>query len=174
MTNFKPFLSQMVNLVKHEEASKVFGRELFYTDEKIYFITELNGSRISVIVPEGFLTDGVTVPKILQGLFPVWDSYYQAAVIHDYLCEYLTVHAGYNLTDLKITRTEADEIFNDLMKFLKINPVKRKLVNAGVILYSHFKSIVYPSADVTKRKFEDEVRKQLVMRDKAKEDQKKS
>lgn len=173
MTDIKSTLSPMVKLIKHDEASRVFERDLFYTNEEMRFVTDFNGEQITIIVPAGFLTDGATAPKVLQKLLPVWDTYYQAAVFHDYLCEYLIVYLGDTFIPLRITRSEADAIFNKLMKILNTNIIKRRLVISGVVAYAHVKSIIYPSALITKRKFEDEIREGLVFRDLARKNQKK-
>lgn len=171
----KPFtqnrLTKIGVLVKHEQASKAFDVDLFYSEEPMWFEIADSKDRIYIYVPRGFLTDGASIPKYLQKLFPVWDNYYQAAVFHDYLCEYLVKYV--NDVPVKISRSEADQLFNDVMKFQGINAVKRKLVIAGVVTYGHVKSIIYPSATLTKRKYEDEIRAMLDMRDKAREDQKK-
>ncbi len=166
-------LTPMVKLVKHEEASEAFGCDLFYTDADMHFLTRHGDIDAFIFVPRGYLTDGATVPKVLQTFFPVWDTYYQAAVFHDYLCEYLTIYKREDMSPIKLTRTEVDMYFNELMKYLNTNPVKRKLVYSGVVAYSHFKSIVYPSANMTKRQFENEIREQLKMRDLAIQNQKK-
>lgn len=171
----KPFaktrLTKMSILVKHEEASKAFGFDLFYTEEPMWFEIADPKDQIYLYVPRGFLTDGASVPKALRTFFPVWDDYYQAAVFHDYLCEYLVKYV--NGEAVKITRSEADKLFHDIMKFQGINKLKRDVVFSGVSVYGHFKSIIYPSATVTKRKYEDDIRVMLDMRDKAREDQKK-
>lgn len=164
-------IDPMVLLVKHEKASEAFGTDLFYTDEHMNFRVADDNHHIYLHVPRGYLTDGATVPESLQAWFPVWDSYYQAAVFHDYLCEYLTIYIDGVPT--RITRTEADEYFNRIMKVLHVAPLKRVMVSTGVKVYSHVKSIVNPSATRHKRAYEDEIRKQMVIRDKAREDQKK-
>lgn len=166
-------ISPMVKLIKHEAASEAFGNDLYYTDDHMYFYTTHAGFEVVIYVPAGYLTDGATVPKFLQNYFPVWDTYYQAAVFHDYLCEYLTIYHKDDWSPIQLSRVEADHYFNEIMKLLHVNPVKRKLVNAGVVTYSHFKSIVYPSANTNKRAYEDKIREDLKMRDLARENQKK-
>lgn len=167
----KDELSPMVKLIKHEEFSKLTDLDMFYTEEQMNFYMADRKDHIRVYVPRGYLTDGATVPEALQRFFPVWDVYYQAAVFHDYLCEYLTIYV--NGVATKITRTEADAIFNRIMKHINTPVLKRKLVYAGVVSYSHFKAIVYPSAQKIKHEYEDKIREDLDMRDKAREDQKK-
>lgn len=164
-------ITPMVKLIKHEEASKAFGYPLFYAESDMWFDVVDPVDNVRIYVPRGYLTDGATVPKLLQGMFPVWDDYYQAALFHDYLCEYLVIYV--NGVETKISRSEADKYFNIIMKHLNIGAVKRNLVYNGVRFYSHLASIIYPSATVTKRKFEDEIRVRLSYADKAKADQKK-
>lgn len=164
-------ITPMVLLTKHDKASEAFGYDLFYTDADMYFEVADRYKKIYLFVPRGFLTDGASIPKPLRGLFKVWDDYYQAAVFHDYLCEYLTIYVDDQ--PVKISREECDKYFEKIMKHLNINSVKRKIIYAGVDFYSHVASIIYPSATTLKRSFEDQIRKSLEMRDKAQRDQKK-
>lgn len=164
-------LTPMVKLIKHENASSSFGYDLFYTDDDMYFEIADRFTKIYLFVPRGFLTDGASIPKPLRGLFKVWDDYYQAAVFHDYLCEYLTIYVDDR--PVKISREQADLYFEKIMRFLNINAIKRKLIYTGVHFYSHVSSVIYPTASTLKRSFEDEIRRGMVMRDKAREDQKK-
>lgn len=167
------YLTPMVKLIKHEEASKKFKIDLFYTEENMHYFTMHGDKEVMLFVPRGYLTDGATVPKSLQKYFPVWDTYYQAAVFHDYLCEYLTIYTRKEMIPIKLSRTEVDFYFDELMKRLNTNPFKRKLIHAGVVAYSHFKSIVYPSVNADKRYYEDQIRKEMDKLDLIREEQKK-
>lgn len=44
-------------------------------------------SLAGVDVPEGFVTDGASVPRLLWWLFPPTGRYFLAAVVHDWLLE---------------------------------------------------------------------------------------
>ena len=44
--------------------------------------TSCNGN---VTVPIGFITDGASIPKMAQRMFPKTGRYFGAAIIHDYL-----------------------------------------------------------------------------------------
>lgn len=169
----KNTISKMVLLTRHDEASKAFGTELFYTDEPMHYFTRHAGFNVVIQVPRGFLTDGATIPKAFQKFLPVWDTYYQAAVFHDYLCEYLTAYRLPDMAPMKLSRSEADKYFGEIMKVLNTNPIKRKIVHGAVVAYAHAKSIIYPSATMTKREFENRIREDLDMRDLARENQKK-
>ena len=70
------------------------------------YVYEINGYLIRV--PKYFITDGASVPKILQWLYNPFGRYINAAVIHDYL------YSCYNNTG--INRTLADKIFRHIMQ----------------------------------------------------------
>lgn len=57
------------------------------------------------IVPQGFITDFASVPRLLRSIFPKTGLYTKAAVIHDFL--YATK---------MISRKDADGIFRRIMK----------------------------------------------------------
>lgn len=72
-------------------------------------------------VPKGYNTDGATIPRIFWSLFPPKSpEYLSAAVIHDYLCSRAT-HSKYK----KTAYAEADQVFNEALKVLEVNPIKR-------------------------------------------------
>lgn len=152
-------LTEMVGVIHHPEASKAFDCDLFYTLQPMWFNIADPLDKVYIYVPRGFLTDGASIPKIFKPWFPSWAEYTQAAVFHDYLCEYLTIYV--NDVATKISRSECDEYFNMIMKHLNINTVKRKLIHSAVVLNSHVMSIIYPSATVTKRDYEDKIRVEL-------------
>lgn len=60
-----------------------------------------------IFVPDGYCSDGTSVPIFLRGIFPVWGKYAQAAIVHDLL--YATNAQS---------REEADMIFRDAILVL--------------------------------------------------------
>jgi len=74
-------------------------------------------------VPEGFVSDGATVPRLLWPIFPPVGRYMVAALVHDY-----------QLT--RTSREAADQAFADTMKVLDIEPWRRHLMYIAVRLYS--------------------------------------
>jgi len=58
-----------------------------------------------VTIPEGFITDGASVPRWLQGLYPSYYKYFPAAAVHDYMY-------GSGLYD----RAVCDALFRDNMR----------------------------------------------------------
>ena len=59
-------------------------------------------SRDGITVPAGFTTDLASTPRIIWALYPRWDRYAPAAVIHDYLC----------INGLGYTGQEIDSLFH--------------------------------------------------------------
>lgn len=41
----------------------------------------------AVVIPNGYITDGATVPLLLRWLFPPTGRYFPAAVVHDYILD---------------------------------------------------------------------------------------
>jgi hypothetical protein len=65
-------------------------------------------------VPQNFVTDFASVPRIFWRIIPPWGKYSPAAVIHDFL-----------YTVAKCSRFEADDIFLELMTRLGVPLWKR-------------------------------------------------
>lgn len=59
-----------------------------------------------VTVPKGLVTDGASVPRWLQGLYPAYYKYFPAAAVHDYMY-------GSGLYE----RKECDNLFRDNMRY---------------------------------------------------------
>lgn len=108
-----------------------------------------------IYIPAGYLTDGATVPRWVWSLIPAWGDHGLAAVVHDYLCEYLQVWK--NGTRVKITREECNKVFYDCMMVTGVNKLKAKAMYAGVKAYSHVLAIIYETFDPKKRDIEKEL-----------------
>ncbi len=70
------------------------------------------GSGNIITVPQGFVTDGASVPRPLWWFLPTWGSYSRAAVVHDYLCRALDQGAPDPQAQ---DRKTADRIFYEAM-----------------------------------------------------------
>jgi hypothetical protein len=66
----------------------------------------------TVTVPQRFVWDGASVPRVLWNIIPPWGSYSGAALVHDWLYRTRTSCAGSTKT---ITKKEADRVFYELM-----------------------------------------------------------
>lgn len=110
-----------------------------------------------VTVPEGYLTDGASVPKVFWNIIPPWGKYGQAAVVHDILCEYLTVVK--NGRPERITRARCDEILNEAMYALGVPDATRMTIYGAVCAYRLTFGTQDPSSTSLKRRLEAEWRK---------------
>lgn len=122
----------------HQHASGLMGRNLWVVTEPFkYFIGSPNSGRY-VLVPAGFLTDGASVPRLLWCLIPPWGKYGQAAVVHDYLCEYGTTideTKGHTAQIVCNDREFADAMFLESMEVLEVPRWKQTVMGAGVNIY---------------------------------------
>lgn len=57
-----------------------------------------------VVVPSGFVSDGASVPRWLQGLVPKYGRYTAAAIVHDFL-----------YSERQGARADADRLFLSVM-----------------------------------------------------------
>ncbi len=86
-----------------------------------YYRTEDPSSIIRV--PVGFKTDLASVPRLFWVAFPPHGKYAKAAIIHDYLYDHAIG-----------TKKEADRIFLEAMKTLKVPFLQRYLAYFGARL----------------------------------------
>jgi len=91
-----------------------------------YYINE-SGGQTDVIIPEGFITDFASTPKLLYSVFPPIGIYNKATIVHDYLYS--------KECSLIISRLEADKYFLQAMAVLGVEKWRRSLVYFGVRLH---------------------------------------
>ncbi len=82
------------------------------------FVARIDGE--PYVVPEGFVTDLDSVPRIPLTYWLVKNRAIQSAVLHDYLYS------------VQLPRKWADEVMLEAMKEEGVNPFIRKLIWAGV------------------------------------------
>lgn len=109
-----------------------------------------------VTIPAGYLTDGASVPRLFWNMIPPWGRYGQAAVVHDLLCEYLTVTR--NGRPERISRARCDEILNEAMYALGVPDGQRMTIYGAVCIYRWTIGTTEPSATIEKRRLEAEWR----------------
>jgi hypothetical protein len=81
---------------------------------------------VEFTIPQGFVTDWASVPRLLQSFIPRTGQWDEAAALHDLFCEAL--NDGEPIVD---SRT-ADRLFEKVMKEADVGVVRRKLMFAGV------------------------------------------
>ena len=81
-------------------------------------------SGIYISVPEGFITDLASIPRLFRSIYSVHGQHTRAAVIHDYL---------YSQSDPRaFTRSQADRIFYEAMLELGVRKSKAYVMYLGV------------------------------------------
>ncbi|MFJ2713254.1 DUF1353 domain-containing protein [Pseudomonas sp. NPDC087346] len=134
------------------EASKVLGKDYWrVTKDFRYYIRSKEGGEW-VYVPAGYLTDGASVPRLFWSLLPPWGAYGQAAVVHDVVCEYLSITV--NGVPRSITRKVCDEILFEAMAVLNVPAYKRRIIELGVNSFRRWSGVQRPSSTPKKRALE--------------------
>ena len=132
----------------HETVSKQLGKDYWVvTKDFIYYIGKEN-SESWVLIPAGYLTDGASVPRPFWSFIPPWGQYGQAAVVHDYLCDYGQVNVGNELVNIE--RVDIDQVMIESMSVLKVPFVTRFFITLALWLYR--KTIRPKVPSITKEK----------------------
>lgn len=135
-----------------DRASRALGADYWRVTQGFRYDVGSLGSDEWFTVPAGYLTDGMSAPRIAWSLVPPWGRGGQAAVGHDLLCEYLsTVRAG---RIVPITRKRADDIFLEMLTVLDVP--EHQWIYAAVRGYAVAKRIKSPSSIALKRQLEAE------------------
>lgn len=101
------------------------GKLLWATLRPFAYEIGLKGSGLRLLVPEGFQTDLMTMPRIFWPFLPPHDPRYAAAcVLHDYLCRW----QGFS-------RVVADAVFYEALRVLGVGWFKATLIYAAVRLW---------------------------------------
>lgn len=153
LVSFRKFDAELM-MVYDAKASKRMGRDYWRVQQGFRYYLGTKGSNRWVNVPAGFLTDGASVPQIFWSVIPRWGAYGQAAVVHDYLCEYLSITV--DGMPKRITRAEADDILLEAMEVLEVPEFKAKTIEAAVDFYRVVARVSTPSNDPLKRQLEAE------------------
>lgn len=149
-----PFLafSAISSTAYAHEASATLKRDLWVVTKPFSFYIGDKHSGRWVHVPIGFMTDGASVPRMLWSFIPPWGVYGQAVILHDFLCEYLSITVDGLPAD--ITRQYADELFDEAMKVLRVPDQLRETIFNGVSAYRVVSQVNVPSNTPAKREQE--------------------
>ncbi|MGH8437116.1 MAG: DUF1353 domain-containing protein [Pseudomonas sp.] len=151
MSSFTAFTAPL-DVRYDAEASRALGADHWRVTQPFRFYVGSEDSGEWVNVPAGYLTDGASVPQVLWSLIPPWGAYGQAAVVHDLVCEYLSItvdgqpHA--------VTRAECDAILLEAMAVLGVPVLKRQAIYQAVSLYRVASGVSKPTSPARKRALE--------------------
>lgn len=142
----------------YPKATSILGKQMYVILKAFVYYVGAKGSMVTVRIPEGYMTDGASVPKWFTWLLPAMGKYAQAAVVHDYLCEYLTVHI--DGTPRPISRNRADLIFLEAMGVLDIPVYIKYPMYWAVASWTWYAEIKKPKFNKKKYQLEVEYREQ--------------
>lgn len=144
-----------LSLQYHAQASELLNKDYWLVTEPFVYHLDSMDSHLYVTVPTGFLTDGASVPRALWSLVPPWGNYGQAAVLHDYLCEFGTISNGY--ARIPVSRKRSDGIFLQALDVLGVGRFKRTTLSTGVALYRNVVDPKSPEVNPLKREIEEQI-----------------
>ena len=140
-------------LVQYDrEASQVLAADHWRVHQSFRFYLGTKSDSRWVYVPAGYLTDGASVPRALWSLIPPWGPYGQAAVVHDIVCEYLSVTVDGRPTG--VTRKQCDDILLEAMTVLCVPGWQRQAIYHAVGLYRAVSGVNHPTNTAQKRALE--------------------
>lgn len=144
--------TQPLVITYDDRASRALGGTYWRLWQGFRYDLGEKGSARWVNVPAGFLTDGASVPRAFWSIIPPWGAYGQAAVLHDYLCEFLSITV--NGAPQRITRAQCDAILNEAMGVLGVPPATKGAIYDAVCLYRAVSGVTQPSSTAAKRALE--------------------
>lgn len=98
-----------------------------------YWIGDIDSGSY-VDIPDGFRSDGASVPRPFWNFIPPWGKHGQAAVLHDFLCTFRTIII--NGVATTITRKQCDDIFLEAMGVLDVNILTRNIMYSVIRIYA--------------------------------------
>lgn len=151
MSSFTEFSAPL--LIQYDEkASQILGADHWRVASGFRFYVNHADSGEWVNVPAGYLTDGASVPRVFWSMIPPWGKYGQAAVVHDIVCEYLSITK--DGLPHPVTRKECDDLLLQAMAALKVPFVTRHAIHKAVSAYRFVSGVESPTNTRLKRRLE--------------------
>lgn len=151
MSSFTKF-SAPLQVQYDEDASEALGADHWRVCQPFRFYLGGKDTDRWVYVPAGYLTDGASVPRVCWSLIPPWGSYGQAAVVHDIVCEYLSITVDGQ--PVKVTREQCDEILLEAMVVLGVPAFQRQAIYQAVSAYRRVAGVHQATTTLKKRELE--------------------
>lgn len=140
------------------EATRQLGKPHWFTKSAYVFFLGDKFSNRFVYVPCGFYTDGATVPLLFQPILSVWGAHGAGVILHDRLCETgyaLEVNESGDVSKIKLTRKEIDDIFIESLKVIDANNHVIRLVDLGFGIHRTAMRPPVPNPNKDKDRFQD-------------------
>lgn len=118
--------------VFYTDFSKDLGFDYYNNDKPLYLKSDVNVivDKLKIKIPEGFRSDGCTIPKIFWLLIgcPHTGKYIPASIIHDALI----------LLKPVIKRQFASKVFENVLIQMGVNKIQAKIMYILVELYQKY------------------------------------
>lgn len=95
------------------------------TFNQYHVLADSQVQEYNLVIPEGFVTDFASVPRILWPLFPPYGRAMPASILHDYI---YTVHPKEVELTPEVERYWADRLFYIAMRAIGIGKFQAKLM----------------------------------------------
>lgn len=138
------------------KASDILDTDYWRLLKSLTYDVGFKGSSQKVIVPQGYLTDGASIPKGLWWIAAPQGKHGAAAAVHDWLCEYLRIYD--NGVYRSITRKEADKIFKEALINSGLSWWLAHVMYWGVTAYRQVARVRKPNFSAQKANLEDRLR----------------
>ncbi|MBK5416162.1 DUF1353 domain-containing protein [Pseudomonas sp. TH31] len=149
MSRKYPYFDAPLDTRYDAEASRLLGRDHWRVIQPFRLMLS---ERQWVAVPGGVLTDGGTIPRIALSIVSPWGKLGQAYVLHDQLCEYLSITV--DGVPINIERARGDALLYVALDVLGATQQQIAVVAGAVELYRIFAQITQPSNMEMKRSLE--------------------
>lgn len=116
-----------MNIPKGTLQTRYIGNQrVFWSFRKLVF----DNGKTTIVIPEGFCSDGLSIPKVFQSVFSKSPRFIFCGILHDW--------AYKKNVDLGLTRRQCDKLFLDWMTLYKVPYLKRKTIYYAVRLGGGF------------------------------------
>ncbi|TPG65688.1 DUF1353 domain-containing protein [Pseudomonas arsenicoxydans] len=149
MSRTYPYFDAPLDTRYDAEGSRLLGRDHWRVLQPFRLILS---KRQWVFVPAGVLTDGGTIPRIALSLVSPWGKLGQAYVMHDQLCEYLSITV--DGAPINISRARCDSLLYVALDVLGATKKEIAVVAGAVELYRNLSQANLPSNMSMKRSLE--------------------
>lgn len=155
-----------------QAASVALGKDYWLVCKPFVYYVGSKDSDVVVRIEACYLTDGASVPRPFWWIVPPWGRYGAAVVVHDKLCETLTVErvVTERTNDLEIvttyvpmaiTRRECDHILREALHVLGVNRWISAIIYGGVSLYRFVCRVHKPEYSIKKGDIEATLRVEM-------------
>lgn len=143
----------------HNDASSLLGKPMWVITKPFeYHVGELGSDEV-VKVPQGFLTDGSSLPKVLFKFAQPWTEKGLAVVLHDYLRQTQTTE--YKGIPVPVDNDFADKVFTEALGVLGLAKYKQVIIKVSMGLWRLFRNYKQGHYPLAKEAVENAIRLNL-------------